>query len=170
MRWLGILYSWSVVIFKEDFRRAGFSPSECNAPLHIDAYRVAPSALERVESVGGWLVQIIETLGCVKIIESLERLTLQVGRDSANGLSLPDLLRRDVREALQHSNTVSVGLCLSTRNMYDKQTYRSPSDSNGEKAIQTRSKIRSPMNSSNLIGFTSFQKLPGTSDRDFVCQ
>lgn len=90
----------SVVVFKKDFCWAGFSPSECDAPLHVDAYRVAPGALERVKSVGGWLVQIFEAFGGVKIHESLERLTLQVSRDSANGLSLPDLLRRGVREAL----------------------------------------------------------------------
>ncbi len=73
MRWLGILYSWSVAIFKEDFRRAGFSPRECNAPLHIDPYRVAPNALERVESVGGWLVQIFEAFGGVKMHEWFDR-------------------------------------------------------------------------------------------------
>jgi hypothetical protein len=49
------------------------------------------------------LIEVFDAFGGVKVQESLQRLTLQIGWDAADCLSLPYLLRDGVGETLDHS-------------------------------------------------------------------
>ena len=59
-------------------------------------------ALEDVKIIGGRLVEFFDAFAGVEKQQSLERLTLQIDRDAANHLSLPNLLGCGGGEALNH--------------------------------------------------------------------
>ena len=81
-----------MVVLEKNIGRTGFRPSEGDAPLQVDADRVAARAFQRMKMVRRRLEKILEFVCSIDIPEPFERLALQIGRNPANRNAFPNLL------------------------------------------------------------------------------
>jgi len=90
----------SVVVFKEDFRRAAGRPREGDSPLGI--HPDGEPLPHLVKTIGGRLIQIFDTGGGMKIGEAAGGLSGQLNGNFSYLLFLEKGFGRGVSETLNH--------------------------------------------------------------------